>query len=213
MIENTILKMEYAEVRVFSISDKVGPKVILLCLPFWEVLHTCVSFFFSESDHSVSLGSAVVGYPYQSVVQSAVPAASSVCYAAVPGGDIVLRDESECSLSYLFSVGGSQKKAMDFFIVSGSKIVSSHLQVLEADNNLIKSLEGVYDLPKLEEVLLRNNSILNGQVLVKGLFCVKPVHPFNGVLVTQELCESASRATQQPQVERVKSVRLKLHYT
>lgn len=25
MIENTILKMEYAEVRVFSISDKVGP--------------------------------------------------------------------------------------------------------------------------------------------------------------------------------------------
>lgn len=24
MIENTILKMEYAEVRVFSISDKVG---------------------------------------------------------------------------------------------------------------------------------------------------------------------------------------------
>lgn len=25
MIENTILKMEYAEVRVFSISDKVSP--------------------------------------------------------------------------------------------------------------------------------------------------------------------------------------------
>lgn len=25
MIENTVLKMEYAEVRVFSITDKVGP--------------------------------------------------------------------------------------------------------------------------------------------------------------------------------------------
>lgn len=30
MIENTILKMEYAEVRVFSISDKVGLEFVLL---------------------------------------------------------------------------------------------------------------------------------------------------------------------------------------
>lgn len=28
MIENTILKMEYAEVRVFSISDKVGSELL-----------------------------------------------------------------------------------------------------------------------------------------------------------------------------------------
>lgn len=33
-------------------------------------------------------------------------------------------------------------------------------QVLEADNNSIENLEGVYHLPKLEEVLLKNNSIL-----------------------------------------------------
>lgn len=34
------------------------------------------------------------------------------------------------------------------------------LQVLEADDNKIENLEGVYQLPKLEEVHLRNNSIL-----------------------------------------------------
>lgn len=37
---------------------------------------------------------------------------------------------------------------------------SSHFQVLEADSNNLENLEGVYQLPKLEEVLLRNNSIL-----------------------------------------------------
>ncbi len=40
------------------------------------------------------------------------------------------------------------------------KTTSSRLQVLEADNNSIENLEGVYHLPKLEEVLLKNNSIL-----------------------------------------------------
>lgn len=34
------------------------------------------------------------------------------------------------------------------------------MQVLEADNNKIENLEGVYQLPKLEEVHLRNNGIL-----------------------------------------------------
>lgn len=36
----------------------------------------------------------------------------------------------------------------------------SLLQVLEADNNSIENLEGLHNLPKLEEVLLKNNSIL-----------------------------------------------------
>lgn len=36
----------------------------------------------------------------------------------------------------------------------------SLLQVLEAENNSIEDLEGVYQLPKLEEISLKNNSIL-----------------------------------------------------
>lgn len=52
------------------------------------------------------------------------------------------------------------------------KMTSSRFQVLEADNNSIENLEGVYHLPKLEEILLKNNSILKfGNVL----FCVTPV--------------------------------------
>lgn len=46
MIENTILKMEYAEVRVFSISDKVGSELFKkknsICLSqsyFWPSCH------------------------------------------------------------------------------------------------------------------------------------------------------------------------------
>lgn len=42
----------------------------------------------------------------------------------------------------------------------GLNLCSSLLQVLEADNNCIENLEGVYHLPKLEELLLKNNSIL-----------------------------------------------------
>lgn len=38
-----------------------------------------------------------------------------------------------------------------------------HFQALEADNNAIENLEGVYQLPKLEEVLLKNNSILKSE--------------------------------------------------
>lgn len=41
--------------------------------------------------------------------------------------------------------------------------MTSHFQVLEADNNAIETLEGVYQLPKLEEVLLKNNSILKSE--------------------------------------------------
>lgn len=36
MIENTILKMEYAEVRVFSISDKVRLEFVLLFIYFLQ---------------------------------------------------------------------------------------------------------------------------------------------------------------------------------
>ena len=57
MIENTILKMEYAEVRVFSISDKVDSKsdhrfyllimkLCFFCLPYGRVLKSNFSFFF-----------------------------------------------------------------------------------------------------------------------------------------------------------------------
>ena len=36
----------------------------------------------------------------------------------------------------------------------------SPFQVLEVDNNSIQDLDGLYHLPRLEEVVLKNNSIL-----------------------------------------------------
>lgn len=76
MIENTILKMEYAEVRVFSISDRVGCKLrqeIIFAylesnLLFREVLKSHSScFFVTEPDHLMPSGPAAIGHPYQSV--------------------------------------------------------------------------------------------------------------------------------------------------
>lgn len=76
MIENTILKMEYAEVRVFSISDKVGSEqhkilfgYLKSCLPCRDVLksHFCTPFL-TEPDHFMSPGPAVIGYPHQFVL-------------------------------------------------------------------------------------------------------------------------------------------------
>lgn len=74
MIENTILKMEYAEVRVFSISDKVDSKsdhrFYFHC--YGKVLKSNFSFFFffllTETDHLMPPGSAIIGNPYQSVL-------------------------------------------------------------------------------------------------------------------------------------------------
>ncbi|XP_020774504.1 geranylgeranyl transferase type-2 subunit alpha [Boleophthalmus pectinirostris] len=91
MIENTILKMEYAEVRVFSISDK---NLTTLCHLDQLVLVTHINLS-SNQLHRLPLQLAML----------------------------------QC------------------------------LEVLEADNNLIENLEGLYHLPKLEEVLLRNNKI------------------------------------------------------
>ncbi|XP_068449087.1 geranylgeranyl transferase type-2 subunit alpha [Clinocottus analis] len=91
MIENTILKMEYAEVRVFSLS---GKKLTTLCHLDQLLLVTHINL-------------------------------SSNQLQRLPPQFAMLR----C------------------------------LQVLEVDDNSIESLEGVYHLPKLEEVLLRNNNI------------------------------------------------------
>uniref|UniRef100_A0A671TZ59 Geranylgeranyl transferase type-2 subunit alpha n=1 Tax=Sparus aurata TaxID=8175 RepID=A0A671TZ59_SPAAU len=91
MIENTILKMEYAEVRVFSISDK---NLTTLCHLDQLLLVTHINL-------------------------------SSNQLQRLPPQFAML----QC------------------------------LEVLEADNNSIESLEGVYHLPKLEEVLLKNNKI------------------------------------------------------
>uniref|UniRef100_I3J433 Geranylgeranyl transferase type-2 subunit alpha n=1 Tax=Oreochromis niloticus TaxID=8128 RepID=I3J433_ORENI len=91
MIENTILKMEYAEVRVFSISDK---NLTTLCHLDQLLLVTHINL---SSNHLQRLP------PQFAMLQC--------------------------------------------------------LEVLEADNNAIENLEGVYHLPKLEEVLLKNNKI------------------------------------------------------
>nr|XP_033476751.1 geranylgeranyl transferase type-2 subunit alpha [Epinephelus lanceolatus] len=91
MIENTILKMEYAEVRVFSMSDK---NLTTLCHLDQLLLVTHINL-------------------------------SSNQLQRLPPQFAML----QC------------------------------LEVLEADNNAIENLEGVYHLPKLEEVLLKNNKI------------------------------------------------------
>uniref|UniRef100_A0A3B3ZY69 Geranylgeranyl transferase type-2 subunit alpha n=1 Tax=Periophthalmus magnuspinnatus TaxID=409849 RepID=A0A3B3ZY69_9GOBI len=91
MIENTILKMEYAEVRVFSISDK---NLTTLCHLDQLVLVTHINLS-SNQLHRLPLQFAML----------------------------------QC------------------------------LEVLEADSNLIENLEGLYHLPNLEEVLLRNNNL------------------------------------------------------
>uniref|UniRef100_A0A8D3AW72 Geranylgeranyl transferase type-2 subunit alpha n=1 Tax=Scophthalmus maximus TaxID=52904 RepID=A0A8D3AW72_SCOMX len=92
MIENTILKMEYAEVRVFSISDK---NLTTLCHLDQLLLVTHINL-------------------------------SSNQLQRLPPQFAML----QC------------------------------LEVLEADNNSIENLEGLYHLPKLEEVLLKNNKLI-----------------------------------------------------
>uniref|UniRef100_A0A9J7ZHG8 Geranylgeranyl transferase type-2 subunit alpha n=1 Tax=Cyprinus carpio carpio TaxID=630221 RepID=A0A9J7ZHG8_CYPCA len=92
LIENTILKMEYAEVRVFSLSNK---NLTTLCHLDQLLLVTHINL-------------------------------SSNQLLRLPPQFAML----QC------------------------------LEVLEADDNAIESLEGLYHLPKLEEVSLRNNRIL-----------------------------------------------------
>lgn len=91
MIENTILKMEYAEVRVFSIPDK---NLTTLCHLDQLLLVTHINL----------------------------------------------------------SSNQLRRLPLQFAMLQC-------LEVLEADNNLIENLEGLYRLPKLEEVHLRNNKI------------------------------------------------------
>lgn len=91
LIENTILKMEYAEVRVFSISDR---NLTTLCHLDQLLLVTHINL-------------------------------SSNQLQRLPPQFAML----QC------------------------------LEVVEADNNSIENLEGVYHLPKLEEVSLKNNKI------------------------------------------------------
>lgn len=86
MIENTILKMEYAEVRVFSISDKVRMEPVEVFGFFFFCNCDAESCFLSEPDHPVPPGPTVTGYTYQPVLQSAGAAPSSVRHVAVPRG-------------------------------------------------------------------------------------------------------------------------------
>uniref|UniRef100_A0A668APB8 Geranylgeranyl transferase type-2 subunit alpha n=1 Tax=Myripristis murdjan TaxID=586833 RepID=A0A668APB8_9TELE len=108
MIENTILKMEYAEVRVFSISDK---KLTTLCHLDQLLLVTHINL-------------------------------SSNLLQRLPPQFAML----QC------------------------------LEVLEADNNCIENLEGLYHLPKLEEVYLKNNKISKLADLQPLVSCPKLKH-------------------------------------
>ncbi|TWW57607.1 Geranylgeranyl transferase type-2 subunit alpha [Takifugu flavidus] len=118
MIENTILKMEYAEVRVFSIADK---NLTTLCHLDQLLLVTHISLSSNQLEQ-------------------------------LPPQFAML----QC------------------------------LEVLEADNNKIEKLEGVYQLPKLEEVLLRNNKISTLADLQPLASCPKLKHlDLRGNPVTQ----------------------------
>ncbi|KAJ3599004.1 hypothetical protein NHX12_032967 [Muraenolepis orangiensis] len=105
MIENTILKMEYAEVRVFSISDK---KLSTLCHLDQLLLVTHINLSSNELRRLP---------PQFSMLQC--------------------------------------------------------LEVLEADNNSIEDLEGVYQLPKLEDISIKNNNISKMEDLVPLASCPK----------------------------------------
>ncbi|KAM9831349.1 geranylgeranyl transferase type-2 subunit alpha [Neosynchiropus ocellatus] len=105
MIENTILKMEYAEVRVFRISNK---NLTNLCHLDQLLLVTHINL-------------------------------SSNQLRRLPPQFAML----QC------------------------------LQVLEAEDNCIETLEGVYQLPKLEDVLLKNNKISSLAVLQQLASCPK----------------------------------------
>ncbi|XP_076839779.1 geranylgeranyl transferase type-2 subunit alpha [Brachyhypopomus gauderio] len=105
MIENTILKMEYAEVRVFSLSDK---NLSTLCHLDQLLLVTHINL-------------------------------SSNQLARLPPQFAMM----QC------------------------------LEVLEADNNAIEDLEGLYHLPKLEDVSLKNNQISKLSTLEPLTSCPK----------------------------------------
>lgn len=118
MIENTILKMEYAEVRVFSISDK---NLTTLCHLDQLLLVTHINL----------------------------------------------------------SSNQLRRLPLQFAMLQC-------LEVLEADDNLIENLEGLYHLPKLEEVLLRNNQISSLADLQPLASCPKLRHlDLRGNPVTQ----------------------------
>ncbi|KAK1803496.1 hypothetical protein P4O66_020928, partial [Electrophorus voltai] len=91
MIENTILKMEYAEVRVFSLSDK--------------------------------------------------------------------NLSTLCHLDQLLLVTHINLSSNQLLKLPPQFAMLHCLKVLEADNNAIENLEGLYQLPKLEDVSLRNNRL------------------------------------------------------
>lgn len=105
LIENTILKMEYAEVRVFSLSNK---NLTTLCHLDQLLLVTHINL---SSNQLLRLP------PQLAMLQC--------------------------------------------------------LEVLEVDDNAIESLEGLYHLPKLEEVSLRNNQICKLSDLESLASCTK----------------------------------------
>lgn len=154
MIENTILKMEYAEVRVFSITDRVSS----------ELPHS--SIWLQESKN--------VSLPFLSTQQNL----TSLCHL----DQLLLVTHINLSSNRLQRLPPQfamlqclevKQTTKSIFVCLYVSVIKSHilnflcksrsltrLQVLEADNNFLENLEGVYHLPRLQEVSLKNNSIL-----------------------------------------------------
>lgn len=95
-----------------NLNHRLNTTAAIKGCPTNSVLHTS---FETEPDHLMPFGPAVIGHPYQPVLQSAAAAASSLRHVAVPRGDtftsIHLSSEEEVSLDKRTKISASSLSA------------------------------------------------------------------------------------------------------
>ncbi|CAM4682841.1 unnamed protein product [Leuciscus chuanchicus] len=148
LIENTILKMEYAEVRVFSLSNK---NLTTLCHLDQLLLVTHINLSSNQ----------LVRLPPQFAMLQCLEV--SVILERIAFNAVTRNPSRKKNAIMLTTVAVSAQDQMK----------AGFSRVLEADDNAIESLEGLYHLPKLEEVSLKNNQICKLSALESLVSCVK----------------------------------------